>query len=325
MRKIIFLLIITTNIILVACGNDVEAAGPVTSDGRYSATAGQVLYVQHCSVCHGEAGRGDGPTADALDPKPADFTDRELRDSRSPVERFDIITNGIDGTGMPPWGTIMSEDEIWAVLYYEWSSPNGSETTAAGKQIFETNCAVCHGEGGGGDGPISENLDTSPADFTDHEFMSARSNQDFFEVISNGKFPMPSWEAVLAEDQRWQVIAYLRTFSYQPAGPGVIIAEPTSRPEGVPPSFQLDVLPIFIANCVRCHSGESPPNGLRLTNYETVMKGSLFLPIITPGEPETSLIYLMTSKGTMPVEGNPLSEAQVQTIYDWIAAGAPDN
>ena len=325
MRKLFFLLLITANFILVACSDNVEATGPVTSDGRYSAAAGQVLYAQHCTVCHGEAGRGDGPTADALNPKPADFTDHELRDSRTPAERFDIINNGVASTGMPPWGAALSEDEIWAVLYYEWSLANGSEGTAAGKQIFEANCAVCHGEVGRGDGSIAESLETSPADFTDHEFMSTRSNQDLFNVITNGKTPMPSWEAALDEDQRWQVISYLRSFSFQPAGPGVILAEPTSRPEGVPPSFQRDVLPIFIANCVRCHSGETPPNGLRLTDYETVMKGSLYLPIIIPEEPEASLIYLMTSIGTMPAVGNPLSETQVQTIYDWIAAGAPDN
>lgn len=342
MRKLSYL--ITASFILAACGAStsvpaaslavpeptvtpeiVEITGPVTADGRYSATSGQILYLQYCAVCHGDAGQGDGPTADALDPKPADFTNRELRDSRTPAERFDIITSGVDGTGMPPWDVALSEEERWAVLYYEWSLAASAEDIAAGQQIFQTNCAICHGPGGQGDGPTAESLDTSPADFTDHEFMRTRSNQDLFKVITNGKIPMPSWEAALDEDQRWQVITYLRAFSYQPAGPGIVLAEPTARLEGVPPSFQLDVLPILIANCVRCHSGDSPPNGLRLIDYEKVIKGSLYLPVIIPGAPESSPIYLMTSKGTMPVTGSPLSETQIQTIYDWIAAGAPDN
>lgn len=325
MRKLFFIILITASFILAACGDDVEVSGPVTSDGRYSAAAGQVLYIQHCTTCHGDAGRGDGPTAELLDPHPVDFTDQQVRDSRTPAERFDAITNGVAGTGMPPWGAILDEEQIWAVLYYEWSLANGPESTVAGKQIFEANCAVCHGEHGQGNGAIAETLDTSPADFTDHEFMSTRSNQELFDVITNGKIPMPSWETALDEDQRWQVISYLRTFSYQPSGSTIILAEPTSRPEGVPPSFQQDVLPIFIANCVRCHSGESPPNGLRLINFETVIKGSSYLPILIPGEPENSLLYLMTSKGTMPAVGYPLNAVQVQTIYDWIAAGAPEN
>ena len=42
-------------------------------------------------------------------------------------------------------------------------------------------------------------------------------------------------------------------------------------------------------------------------------------------ELENSLICLITSKGTVRAVGNPLSAVQIQTIYDWIAAGALDN
>ena len=37
-------------------------------------TAGKALYSQHCVVCHGLKGKGNGPAGRALDPKPTDFT-----------------------------------------------------------------------------------------------------------------------------------------------------------------------------------------------------------------------------------------------------------
>ncbi len=91
------------------------------------------------------------------------------------------------------------------------------------------------------------------------------------------------------------------------------------------PSFQQDVMPILVQQCLRCHSDDAPHSGLRLTDYESVMKGSLWLPIVQPGVPEDSPIYLMTSKGTMPAESEPLNKAEVQAIHDWITAGAPNN
>ena len=344
MRTHLIIFLISISLILAACGTDIQvgdstipsstttaepesaaSAGPVAADGRFSVAAGQAFYVQLCIVCHGESGQGDGSTASVLDPKPANFTDRELRDSRTPADRFDIISNGVADTGMPAWGSALDEDERWAVLYYTWSLANNVEEINAGQQIFEANCVVCHGPGGRGDGEIAENLEQQPANFTDHEFMASRSDEELFNVITNGKNSMPVWGEVLSEDQRWQVIAFLRTFTYQPAQPGMVFAEPTTRPEGAPLSFQQDVLPILVTNCARCHSGASPPNGLRLVDYKTVMKGSLFLPILRPGDPEASPLYLMISKGTMPANGQPLNQAQVQIIFNWIAAGALDN
>ncbi len=329
-----FIYLIMASLILAACGTGrvasevtapVEVARPLTADGRYSAATGRALYIQHCALCHGDEGRGDGPTAEALDPKPAAFTDRELRVSRTPAERFEIITNGAIGAAMPAWAAVMNEDQRWAILYFEWSLATSRKDIAAGKLIFETNCAVCHGESGQGDGPSADSLDTQPASFADHEFMADRSDRDLYKAISEGKPPMPEWGGVLTEEQRWQVIAYMRTFTYQPVEPSLAFAEPMARAEGEPPKFRQDVLPILVANCVRCHSGDSAPNGLRLTDYATVMKGSLFLPVVRPAAPESSPLYLTTSKATMPADGQPLNQTQVQTIYDWIEAGAPDN
>jgi high-affinity iron transporter len=49
------------------------------------------LYTTHCGVCHGTAGRGDGPAARGMDPPPSNFTDRGRMDQRSVYGLFSTI------------------------------------------------------------------------------------------------------------------------------------------------------------------------------------------------------------------------------------------
>src|SRR6186997_48140 len=68
------------------------------------------LYEQRCAVCHGKTGRGDGPFAGLLDPRPRDFTTgrfkfRSTETGSLPTDE-DLaasITNGLHGTSMPSW------------------------------------------------------------------------------------------------------------------------------------------------------------------------------------------------------------------------------
>ncbi len=90
------------------------------------------------------------------------------------------------------------------------------------------------------------------------------------------------------------------------------------------PSFK-DVAPIFQTYCIQCHAGPKPPLGLRLDNYENVMKGS-DEPVIVPGEPKKSSLFLRIigeEKPRMPRNGPPwLNEKETVLIKKWIAEGA---
>ena len=55
-----------------------------------------------------------------------------------------------------------------------------------GKQIFNIYCATCHGENGDGQGPVGKTLQPPPRDFTKADFKYGGSDQDLFDVISNG-------------------------------------------------------------------------------------------------------------------------------------------
>jgi hypothetical protein len=90
-------------------------------------------------------------------------------------------------------------------------------------------------------------------------------------------------------------------------------------------SYENDVQPIFEMRCDNCHMGEYPSEGLGLDSYETLMAGSQNGPVIIPGNAEDSLLIEKVVEGEMPKRGPKLTPAQIQTLIDWINAGALNN
>ena len=82
--------------------------------------AGKQTYNDKCSACHGAQGQGDGPAAAALNPKPANFADKAFMQGLPVDCQFYRISEGVTGTGMPPWKAL-GADTIWKVLIYERS------------------------------------------------------------------------------------------------------------------------------------------------------------------------------------------------------------
>lgn len=80
----------------------------------------------------------------------------------------------------------------------------------AGKIIYTKNCYDCHGKKGKGDGPKSADLPKSPQDFSKESFQKQTDGTLFYK-ISEGRKPMPTFKKDLSDDQRWQVINYVRT------------------------------------------------------------------------------------------------------------------
>jgi high-affinity iron transporter len=81
-----------------------------------SLAVGQQVYQQQCSACHGATGRGDGPLAASLRPRPVDLQVHAPQHPDSFL--FEVISKGVPGTAMPPFAAGLSEDERWHVLNY---------------------------------------------------------------------------------------------------------------------------------------------------------------------------------------------------------------
>lgn len=78
---------------------------------------GETLFRTHCTVCHGLDGRGDGPAAAGLNPRPADLTAPHV-DDHTDGDLFWWLTYGMAGTAMPAWETQLSESERWMIIHY---------------------------------------------------------------------------------------------------------------------------------------------------------------------------------------------------------------
>ena len=85
------------------------------------------------------------------------------------------------------------------------------------------------------------------------------------------------------------------------------------------PTFQHDVLPLLEKKCVSCHGAGNPVMaGLDLRTLTGVMAGSSNGPVVIPGNPDGSKLWLMVRDGKMPMGGEPLSNAEKQLVRDWI-------
>ncbi len=147
------------------------------------------LYDEKCGYCHGFEGKGDGPAADYLDPRPRDFTRgvykiRSTESGEFPTDEdlFYVITEGMPGSSMPGWKNL-TEEERWTLVKYikDFSErfkrlveskgspkeialgkeipPMGKESIEEGRKIYEEiECAKCHGQEGRGDGPSAPTL-----------------------------------------------------------------------------------------------------------------------------------------------------------------------
>jgi high-affinity iron transporter len=76
------------------------------------------VYRTSCAGCHGNLGRGDGPLAKGLDPKPANLADPNALSGQSPLDYFRRISIGVVGTAMPAFETGLSAEDRWAVALY---------------------------------------------------------------------------------------------------------------------------------------------------------------------------------------------------------------
>jgi mono/diheme cytochrome c family protein len=83
------------------------------------------------------------------------------------------------------------------------------------ENIYQDKCANCHGDRGKGDGRDAARYDPQPADFTDFKRMAGISDGELFYKISEGKKPMPVFKTKLTEDERWELVLLIRSFTAQ--------------------------------------------------------------------------------------------------------------
>ncbi|MGN2410679.1 FTR1 family protein [Pseudomonas syringae] len=98
----------------LALAYEVSQAPAITPDPA----RGAPLYAQHCSVCHGDSGAGDGPAGIGLEPAPSDLRDVTRLDRLSLYDLYNATGLGIAGTDMPAFADQLDDRQRWDVATY---------------------------------------------------------------------------------------------------------------------------------------------------------------------------------------------------------------
>jgi len=181
-------------------------------DKNETELSGSDLWAQNCGRCHNFRG-------------PQEFNDSQ----------WNIIVNhmrvigGIPGNQARAIIKFLQEANNPPLVPLELETTKIDEANLAdavqkgniekGKEIYNRNCASCHGLYGKGDGPAAVSLRPRPRDLTDQEYVKGLSDEDLFKVItyggsSVGKSPfMPGWGNTLSKDDIIDIITYLRSLS----------------------------------------------------------------------------------------------------------------
>jgi mono/diheme cytochrome c family protein len=192
----------------------VQVSGPLYPLVPPNTGNGAVIYAEKCAPCHGSSGMGDGPRAAQLPNPVTALGSVAIARQAVPADWYTMVTRGNLESFMPPFSSL-TDRERWDVVAYAFSLSAAPDEIENGARLYQANCASCHGSEGAGDGAQAAGLSTSPTDFTDQELMAQRSAVDFYQAVTNGFSPaMPAYEDRLSEAERWALVAYLRTLTF---------------------------------------------------------------------------------------------------------------
>jgi cbb3-type cytochrome c oxidase subunit III len=227
------------------------AFGIARSAAQTPAEHGKAVYAAHCVECHGPEGRGDGPAAPVLTPRPRDFSEgrfkiRSTESGQLPTDA-DLVRSvgqGLPGSAMPAWAAVLPDADIRDVVTYiktfsdRFTSeqpavvvpgddiPASPESVARGAHVYETlKCASCHGTDGRGTGAIARdfrddwNQPLRAANLTEPwTFHGGETPRDIYLRFRTGMSgtPMPSFVGTATNDEMWDLANYVASLARKP-------------------------------------------------------------------------------------------------------------
>lgn len=88
------------------------------------------------------------------------------------------------------------------------------ESLARAKKIYGYECALCHGDDGGGNGDLASKMKTKMADFRDPSALKSYTDGQLYAIINQGKGEMEGEGARVKTPDTWGLVNYVRSFSH---------------------------------------------------------------------------------------------------------------
>jgi DMSO reductase family type II enzyme heme b subunit len=185
-------------------------------------------------------------------------------------------------------GVVASAEELPAGFKAGELAPEPpADMIEAGKRVYFTKCVWCHGVDGAGDGPGADRLWPRPRNFNQGTFKirhtasgelplfdarkPTRGQNDLFDTVTHGLpgSAMPSWEGILTEEQRLQVLAFVTTqlvkdrkFTDKQSETQTILQIADLKPKAASEeSLKRGAELIVERKCVECHGMEGRGDG----------------------------------------------------------------
>lgn len=149
-----------------------------------------------------------------------------------------VVAAGLVGMGVALWSLTVP---AYPDTYRRSTVPYLTVSIFEGKKHFERQCTACHGPGGLGDGPAAKGLPKQPANLSEPH-TALHTAGDMYWWLEHGIQPsgMPGFADVLGDEDRWDVINFLRAFSQgfqaRVLSPSIV----SERPWLGAPGFYLD-------------------------------------------------------------------------------------
>ncbi len=219
---------------------------PPGADLPSTSPLGQRVYAQRCAVCHGPDGRGNGPAAPSMIPRPRDFTTGEFKYKSTPAgqpptdeDLTRVVSDGLRASAMPAWGDLLSVADIQAVIEHVKSfTPafkrprqkalsiprrvtSDRASLARGSQLYQRLCASCHGADGRAQVEMKDTkgYPVVVRDLTaPWTFRGGDAPEQIWLRLTTGLVPSPmrSFAGTTTPAERWDLVNYMASLARTP-------------------------------------------------------------------------------------------------------------
>ncbi len=166
--------------------------------------SGAAIFAARCTQCHGENGNGQGALVlDEQIPEMASFLEPATMREQTPVDYYNVITNGRIENLMPPWRDALSDQERWDVALYTYTLHYG-DAAQDGAEVWQQ-------------------LDITPEDVTGSDSLNISDSAIYGQIAAAA-------DTDLDDAALWQAVAYARSQTVD-AGSTSTTAQADSEPE----------------------------------------------------------------------------------------------